>query len=97
MRKLKGSSSKKKNRKQQKTLARMDKIRQKDNENLRDSINKKLKWAKDNLKSIKEEIHTLKVKLVNRQKVQIQLETIIPAFEELLGIPEKEKKNGSRT
>ena len=94
--KLKGINSnkipKEKKKKMEETLERMQKVREQDTLNLRGIIENKLKWAKENKSKTIEEIKVTMIDIKSKQLLLTQLNTIIPAFEELLGLPEKDTK-----
>ena len=95
--KLKGQNIKKikpdKKKKMQETLNRMEETRKEDDKFLRNVIKNKLTWAKNLKIKTLEEIKTISQSLKNRQIILNQLNTIIPAFEELLELPKKIENN----
>lgn len=95
-RKLKGKNSEnikdEKKVKMEKTLERMDKVRENDNENLRDSITQRLKWINEQktkglelIEKYKKEIEMLKVKIYKLQGAEVTLMEILK--------PEKENNS----
>ncbi len=94
--KLKGTNSKKiskeKKKKMKETLERMQETRKQDEVKLRTTIEKKLFWAKSLKVITTKELKTLSQQYKTKQSILMQLNVIIPAFEELLGIPEKDTK-----
>lgn len=89
-RKLKGRKAKKATKKQKETLERMDKAREKDNEVLRDRINKTLEWLQTNKQIALKNIEHYQ-KIVRDQ--QTKLERTRGAITALEGILEGDLPN----